>query len=260
MNMRKEEVLLAAVILLAASAFAQAQENKLGATVDFTYASRYIWRGFDLYHNNDGAIQPSIDVDLYGTGFGFKVLYSTATQSDHVSGDQINYTVYYGNTVFKGEPYATEYKVGWMYYSYPHKPRTAAQEVFGSFSWPNICPLGVVPSYTVVKMWPSVENSPVADAYTESGWFHIFGLGYDWTVPQLGNQVLNLSANLVYNDGAGAANVAHDWSHIVFGVSTGFAITQNLTFTPGFYFQKSMEKSVNGSDEYWTTLSMAYKF
>ncbi len=74
------------------------------------------------------------------------------------------------------------------------------------------------------------------------------------------SQKLNLSTNLVYNDGAGAANVAHDWSHIVFGVSTGFAITQNLTFTPGFYFQKSMEKSVDGSDEYWTTLSMAYKF
>jgi len=258
--MRKERVLLAVVILLAVAAFAQAQENKLGATVDFTYATRYIWRGFDRYPNNDGAIQPSIDVDLYGTGFGFNVWYSTATQDGHVNGDQINYTTYYGNTAFKDEPYATKYKVGWMYYSYPHAPKNAAQEAFASFSWPKICPLGVVPSYTIVKMWPAVEDSDVGDAYTESGWFHIFGLGYDWTVPQLGNQVLKLSTELVYNDGAGAADVAHDWSHMVFGISTGFALTQNLTFTPGFYFQKSMEKSVNGSDEYWTTLSMAYKF
>ena len=107
---------------------------------------------------------------------------------------------------------------------------------------------------------PAVGDSDVANAYTESGWIHIFGLGYDWAVPELSNQVLNLSANLVYNDGTGAVDVAHDWSHIVFGISTGFTITNNLTFTPAFYFQKSMEDTVNTSDEYWTTLSLSYTF
>ncbi len=77
--MKKEGILLAVVILLIAAAFVQAKqaewygEDRLGVTLDFTYASRYIWRGFDLYRSNDGAIQPSIDVDLCGTGFGFKI-------------------------------------------------------------------------------------------------------------------------------------------------------------------------------------------
>jgi len=73
--MKKEGILLAVVILLIAAAFAQAEQaeqaegDRLGVTLDFTYASRYIWRGFDLYRINDGAIQPSIEVDLYETGF-----------------------------------------------------------------------------------------------------------------------------------------------------------------------------------------------
>lgn len=272
--MKKEGILLAVVILLIAAAFVQAKEaepakpvepaagDRLGVTLDFTYASRYIWRGFDLYRSNDSAIQPSIDVDLYGTGFGFKIWYSAATESGHENLERIEYTVYYGNTVFGGETYATDYKVGWTYFSHPDNPSKAldAQEFFGSFSWPNILPYGVVPSYTVIKMWPAVDHSLAADAYTDSGWFHIFGLDYDWTVPQLDNRVLSLSMDMVYNDGAGAANVDHDWSHVVFGISTGFTITDNLTFTPAFYFQKSMDDSVNTSDEYWTTLSLAYTF
>jgi len=55
--MKKEGILLAVVILLIATAFAQAElaeEGRLGVTLDFTYASRYIWRGFDLYRSNDG--------------------------------------------------------------------------------------------------------------------------------------------------------------------------------------------------------------
>lgn len=258
--MKKKGILLAIVILLIASAFAQAQENKLGVTLDVTYASRYIWRGFDRYSNNDGAIRPSIDLDFYGTGFGFKVLYSTAVGGGHVDGDEVDFTIYYDNTFWGGETYATDYKVGWTCYSHPHRPRAAAQEFFGSFSWPNVFPLGIVPNYTVVKMWPSTGNPDVTNAYTGSGWFHILGLGYDWVVPELANQVLKLSADLVYNDGAGTASAAHEWSHMVFGVSTGFIITSNLTFTPAFYFQKSMESSVNGSDEYWTTLSLTYTF
>jgi hypothetical protein len=66
--------------------------------------------------------------------------------------------------------------------------------------------------------------------------------------------------DLVYNDGVGAANVDHDWSHVLFGISTDFTVAENLTFTPAFYFQRSMDDSVNTSNEYWVTLSLAYMF
>ena len=80
-------------------------------------------------------------------------------------------------------------------------------------------------------------------------------------------QIVHLSADIVYNDGTGAncnaqANTGadHDWSHAVFGIATDFEISENLTFTPGIYYQISMDDSVNTSDEYWISSGLVYKF
>ena len=73
---------------------------------------------------------------------------------------------------------------------------------------------------------------------------------------------------MIYNDGfapgavggtTGAA-VDHDWSHMLFGVSTDFEVADNLTFTPALYYQRSMDNSVNTQDEFWVGLGMKYKF
>lgn len=267
--MKKKAILLAAVILLSAAGFVQAQEGELGVTLDVTYLSRYIWRGFDMYNNNTSAIQSSIDIDFYDTGFGMSVLMSRANQSGFEDMEWWNYTLYYGNSLFEGENYATDYKVGWGYYNFPDRSHNVAdmQEFFAELSWSNICPAGVVPSYTIIRMWPAKSNSTSVSG--AAGWIHILGLGYDWIVPGLlpetPEQTLHLSADLVYNDGAfinpttGAA-VDHDWSHMVFGVSTGFELADNVTLTPALYYQASMENTVNTQDEFWVGLSMKYKF
>jgi len=309
--MRRKGVLLVAVVLLIAAALAQAEtsspannsggtkelvatgdftdtkdlavpkdlaatsdfEDKkdLGVTLDVTYVSRYIWRGFDTYKDNHSAIQPSIDLDLYGTGFGLNIWHSRSNGGGaYEDAKEVDYTVYYGNSLFESETYATNYKIGWVYYSYPETPRKGndagvgadSQEGFGTFSWPNICPLGIVPSYTYVHMWQSEGG---ASGFRNCGGpAHVFGLGYDLAVagftPGVAEQILHLSADMVYNDGLGASTVDHDWSHAVFGISTGFDLAKNLTFTPGIYYQSSWEDSVNTSDEYWTSLGMKYIF
>ena len=263
----KKGILLIAVFLLCAGAVAQSAEGELSGTLDVTYVSRYIWRGFDVYSKNDSAIQPSIDVDLYGTGFGLNVWMSQQATSDkHVNAEEIDYTVYYGDSLFEGESYATNYAVGWVYYSYPDMPRSGgsdAMEIFAGFSWPNLCPAGIVPSYTYIYMWQADGGGKSGFRQAE-GSIHVFGLGYDVAVPAIvegtAEQVLNLSVAAVYNDGTGGAGVKHDWSHAVFGVSTGFDLGNSLTLTPGVYYQSSWEDTVNTSDEYWASVSLAYAF
>ncbi len=268
--MKKEGILLVAAILLSTTGLALAQEGELSGTVDITYLTSHIWRGFDVYGpGGHSAIQPSIDVDLYGTGFGVKVLSSRAIGSGYENAEELDITLYYGNSLYEGETYATDYKLGWVYYNYPDNPTKAQdmQEFFVALSLPEICPAGVVPSYTIVCMWPSEGNSSVND---NGGWLHIFGLGYDLTVaglvPEIPEQVLHLSAELVYNDGAAPGSVTtgaavdHDWSHAVLGVSTDFDLGNNLTLTPGIYYQASMDDSVNDDDETWVSLSMKYAF
>ena len=264
----KKGILLAAAILLSTVGFAQAQEGVLSGTLDITFLSSHIWRGFDVYANNHAAYQGRLDLDFYGSGFGVKVLSSRAFGSGFENAEELDITLYYGNSLFEGRAYTTDYTVGWVYYNYPDQPVKAAdmQEFFTSFSFPEACPFGVVPSYTIVCMWPAKSYSAIGP---NGGWLHIMGLAYDWAVPgllpEIPEQILHLSAELVYNDGAapgsaGAVFVDHDWSHAVLGVSTDFDLAENLALTPGLYHQQSMEKTVNTEDEWWLTLGLSYKF
>ena len=271
--MKKKGILLAAVILLSAVGFAQAKKGELHGTIDMTYLSSYIWRGFDVYPEGHSTIQTSIDVDLFGTGFGVKALMNRAIRSGFEKFERWDYALYYRNILFGDEPYATQYMVSWVYYNYPDadKKKFDLQEVNAGFSWPKIFGIeGLVPSYVIVKLWPSSSDSFVGAGSrfggTASGWAHIFMLDYGLNLadlsPDLPEQVLRLHSEFVYNDGVGPGgqNVDHDWSNAVFGLSTDFEVAKNLIFTPGIYYQASFDDSVNDDDETWVSLSMKYKF
>jgi len=280
--MKKKGILLAAVILLSAAGLIQAQEGELGVTLDVTYLSRYIWRGIDLYNNNTSAIQPSIDIDFYGTGFGVTVLSSRANGRGFENAEELDITLYYYNSLFENETYATDYRVGWVYYDYPDRaskgPKVDAprplipvvetladvQELYAVFAWPEILGVkGLVPSYIFAHIWPAQSNSNATD---NGGWIHALGLDYGIPtalfLPDMpAEQILKLSSLAVYNSGVGATGmVDHDWSHFTFGLSTEFAITDNVSFTPAIYYQLSMDDSINDDDETWCGLSMTYKF
>jgi hypothetical protein len=268
MNMKKG-ILLTVVILLSTAGFVQAQEE-LSGTIDITYLSAYMWRGFDRYPgaHGEGAIQPSIDVDLYGTGFGLNVLWSRANTSkvkdlSFENEEEVDLTLSYSSSLYEYETYATDYTVGWVYYEFPDMPSNRAdmQEFFATLSWPEICSEGVVPSYTIIRLWASESGSPIND---RSGWMHVFGFSYDLPVedliPDLPEQILHLSLAIVYNEGMYASNADHDWSHAVLGVSTDFDLDNDLTLTPGVYYQSSWEDTVNPSDEIWASLSVSYPF
>ncbi len=273
--MKKKGILLIAVILLSTAGLAQAQEGELSGTVGITYLSKYVWRGFDVY-GDKSAIQPAVNLDLYGTGFGVSLMGHRANSDKYENGERWDYTLYYYNKMFEGEVYETAYNLGFVHYNYPdnssHSTKSLdLQELYTVLSWPNVCPAGVVPSYVLVKNWPynsgTVLGSRSPTGGTASGWAHIFMLDYPLTVqdflPDAPEQVLNLHVEFVYNDGVGPGgqNVDHDWSNAVFGVSTNFDLGNDITFTPGIYHQVTMDDSVNNDkDETWVSLSMTYKF
>ncbi|MFZ2146810.1 MAG: hypothetical protein WAV28_06285, partial [Sedimentisphaerales bacterium] len=209
---------------------------------------------------SQSAIQPSIDLDLYGTGLGLNVLWIRANSSGYENDESLHFTLSYGNTIYENETYATDYKIGWVYYDFPNVSSDVdLQEMFATLSFPEICPEGVVPSYTIIKMWASEGNSLVGEY---SGWLHILGLDYDLPVegllPETPEQILHLSAAMVYNDGV--AGVDRDWSHAVFGVSTDFDLGYDCTLRPGVYYQSSWESDVNPSDEFWCSVGVSYAF
>ena len=83
-------ILVTVVFLLAVGSFAQAQDSELHGSVDLTYQSKYIWRGFDVY-GDKSAIQPSLDLDLFGTGLGFNVMGHRANSSGYEAAERWDY-------------------------------------------------------------------------------------------------------------------------------------------------------------------------
>lgn len=250
-------------MLLGSVGLAHAQEDKLGVTFDLTYMSKYMSKGAEGY-GQQGALFKTIDLDLYGTGFGAYVTHRAATSSGYVDKERFDYGVYYNGHLFDDESYFMKYKLRWAYEHYPglarNKANTTNEWCFG-FSWPKLFPGGIIPKYVAYYEYPAGSGYKYRD---RSGWVHLFGLGYDLAVPgflpETTEQIFHLSADISYRDGLGGKTKDHDWSHMTFGASTKLKITKNLSFIPGLYHQVSMDDSVCKRDVTYCILSMKYEF
>ena len=255
--MSKIKIMLIAIMLVSTVCVAQGEEKDLGVTLDLTYASRWLSRGSEVY-SEDGAFFKTLDLDLYGTGFGVAVINTTATGSGWVDKSRNDYLVYYGNTLFDDKAYKTNYKAKWEYRNWYDRPREIGntQVLTFAFSWPKLLGGGLVPKYITHYDYPAgsgYNNRHIA------GWIHRFGLGYKLAIPEL-SEPLSLSAEVTYRDGMGGGTKDHDWSHATFGLSTKFKLADNLSFTPGIYYQATMDKSLSDRDILYTMVSMKYAF
>jgi len=253
---------MGAVILAAATTAGaiEIDEGKdLGVTLDATFMSKYIWRGYNVV--DDPVFQPSVDLDLFGTGLGLNVWGSFAFDRDYDYADELDYTVYYSDTAFDGESYAIDWGANYIYYDFPDVPSETADghEFGGSIAFPSLIPIGesyLVPSYYFGYLFP------ISSGYgPDSGWFHILGLGYDLPIPALipdqESQAVSLTADLTYNSGAFGSDSG--FSHSTVGVSTNFEIG-DFAIVPVLNYQFSFEDTVNPDDEFYGGVSLSYAF
>ena len=105
----KKGMMIAALVILGMAGVANAVETAygdLGIDVDATYVSKYIWRGIDKY-DDKAAFQPSVNFDLFDSGWSFNVWYSVAGASGDsdfstVNAEEFDYSVTYSNTICEG--------------------------------------------------------------------------------------------------------------------------------------------------------------
>ena len=198
-----QKVLFAAIVLLATTALVQAQDE-LHGSIDVTYQSKYMWRGIDVY-GDKSAIQPTIMLDLYGTGFGVSLQGHRANASGFETSERWDATLFYKNAAFMDESYAMHYMIGWRYFYFPDAPLDLPpalssasgdidlQEIHAVMSFPKILEVeGLVPTYVLVKLWPAESGTFVGSQNiagltngTASGFAHIFMLDYGLPVEDL---------------------------------------------------------------------------
>lgn len=251
--------LFAAVVCLCTAAATTAMGKSVVVDLDYTFASKYLWRGFDVYDDHS-ASQTSLNCDFFESGFGVNVWHSRANGSGFENIEELDYTLYYSNTLFTDQLHQVDFTFAWVYFDYVDSPSVPfdLQEGGLTMSFPRVLPGGIVPSYAVARLWQARSSSP--DLEGVDGWVHVFGLAYDWSVPAFEagtqGQTVSLTADVTYNDGYGAAHVDHDWSHATIGASTSFPLRDHVAFTPAVYYQISMDDSINSEDELKCMLSL----
>ena len=209
----------------------------------------------------------------FGNGFNFNVWSAQPGSSGEGSWSTVNqtnfqYTPYYKNTIWEDGCLMTNYVIGYRFYDFTDMASNDAdlQEMFVELSWPNLIGNGFTPRYAYYHMWNS-EGSGMVRKF--SGPIHDFGLDYAWTFEQAPELPMKFSWDIVYNDGTGtvvddAGNylvgpVDHDWSHMVWGLSTSIQALGGK-ITPGIWYQNSMEDTVNTEDELWGGISYSISF
>ena len=88
--MHRTKILLIVIFLLSTMCVAKGEEKKLGVTLDLTYRSKWITKGSEGY-GSDPSLFKTIDLDLWGSGFGVAVTHQEATNSGWVDKERFNY-------------------------------------------------------------------------------------------------------------------------------------------------------------------------
>ncbi|MBN1392188.1 MAG: hypothetical protein JW947_05225 [Sedimentisphaerales bacterium] len=237
-------------------------EGKISVDLSTTVQSKHMWHGFDLY-NDHGVVLPAVGVTLGDTGFSGRFTKAYPLAGGLEKCVQSVYSACYTGTCFNDKSYATNYTVNYIYYGLPEvdDARSDLQEVGAIFSWPKLFgDSGLMPNYYFGKLWTSRSRSNMAGS---GGFIHVFGMAYNHDAPDFWgdgkNQAFRFTGDITYNGGSGCGAADHEWSHIVFGVSTSLG-NGKLILTPYVNYQISMDGSVNNENELWCGLNATYRF
>lgn len=244
----------------------------LEISVSADWVSKYMFRGFDVL-DDSGAYQPSVDIGLgCGLHFNWWASYSSHDRGkdliyeeveidddkgegtvlvpvlDRHDLDEHDYTVYWGGDIAD----CIDVELGFIYYDFIHlDSRADFMEYYGTFT------LSDMPLSPYFGAYYGHEKH---DDTLGEGWNTVIGGSHSLPLCGLtcgGTELtLDLAADVWYN--GGQYNVDTGWSHATFGGGVTFPLCENLEFTPGLYYQLSMEDEINDEDEWWATLSLAY--
>jgi hypothetical protein len=89
--MKKILMFLAVLTLFCSSVGSGAEsEKKIGVTLKLDYLSQWLSKGAPAY-GKQGAVFETVDLDLWGSGFGVQVIHRSATSSGYVDKQRFYY-------------------------------------------------------------------------------------------------------------------------------------------------------------------------
>lgn len=251
-------ILAGALLAIPSSQALEIGEKEIYLQLDFTYASQYMWKGFDTFGGN-GSFQPSLEIgdDHWFAG----VWHAEPDSSGFETLSETDLYLGYTHSFFAEERYGIDATLMYTYFAFPATGSAGdVQEINMGVAWPNLISFwdtSLIPRYDAYYEFSGVQSSEAID----NGWYQTPGL--DWEIPvdlidhEEVETYCTLSSEITYNDGVFGTDPG--FSHATFGASIEFA-WRNYYLAPAIYFQKSFEDTVNDEDELYGGVSVGVVF
>ena len=233
--------------------------QKSSINLKATYASKYMWRGYDV-QNNVPAFQSDLSFNISDTGLYAGLWYSAALYSRPEWGewDEVDGYIGYAQSMFSDKRYSLEYDAAFTHYYFFRIPRiNDTEDVMLSLKLPNALPLFgsyLVPRIKTYYSWyPHVES-------IHGIWFAVAAL-YDFPLPSFLNARGDRKLSWILESYHRELHYPHQlvdkgWNNIMTGFST--AVKWNgYTFEPGINYQWSIEDTVDNENEFWVMFSVS---
>lgn len=225
-----------------------------------SFVSRYIWRGQDLYANNDPAYQPEIDICFPGlledTEIAFNIWGSFPMSSGHENAEELDYAISFSRDI--SEDYNLSF--GYTYFDFPNTASTAdAQEPWLSFTLNKIPQLPIDVAITVFAGYDFKAQSGGPD----EGWYYSWGFSTDLPLPEAlacgKDQALSLGIVNWGNDGVADLKPCGLYATEL-SLSTIYLIN-DFGISPSLNYVINHEDKINsGNEEFWLGVEISYSF
>ncbi len=249
--MDKRMAVFVIYVCLANTVFA-AGFNQPEITASTTYVSRYIWRGQDIFSNNDPAFHPSVDVlfedFINETSLGLNIWAAIPFNGGHEDLEETDYTLYLEDTFLEEQ---LSVAAGYTYFDFPNTASSAdVQEPWIEITLNKIpgLEIDISPSLFLGYDFAAESGGP------DEGWYYSWGLNTEASLPALPifqeGQVFSIGVINWGNDGV--SDLEPD---CLYATDISFATSYNVgkfSITPGLNYTINHNENINsGNEEIW---------
>ena len=252
---------LSFVCFLAKASALEIDQQKVEITASDVYASRYIWRGQDLYGNNDGAHQPSLDIAfpkvLGATDVSFNIWGSFPLVDGHEDAEELDYTLTFSRNCFEE---ALSIAAGFTYFDFPNTSSTA--DVSEPWAGITLNSIPGLPIDVALDLFAGYDFKAKSGGPDE-GWYYSWGLSTEFPLPESlifqDGQTLSLGVTNWGNDGV--ANLEPSFLYATdISLSTSYELA-SFSVSPSLNYTINHEDSINsGDEELWGSIEVSYAF
>ncbi len=264
--MKKKLVLVLGIVLLIFATLAaeipafEVGEKDIEVTLSNTFVSRYIWRGHDVYSDNDAAYQPSVDISIpefiFDSDLSLNIWGAFPLHEGHETVTELDYTLTFARTIAD----MLDISLGYTYFDYPKaNDKSDVQEPWAAITLNKIPSLPLDVSFTVFAGY----DYEVTSSGPEEGWYYSWGFDTELLLPKVvifqDGQSLAVGITNWGNDGVAGLKPSSFYATEI-GLSTSYAF-KSFSVTPSINYTINYEDEINsGEDEIWTGMDISYIF